>query len=326
MTHTVFFSWQSDTSPTEGRNLINNALNRAVQSVSTDTTVEDAIRELTVDKDTQGVPGYPPIVDTIFEKIDTAAIFVADLTFVGRRSDGRPTPNPNVLIEYGYALKSLGYRRIIPVMNTAYGIPDANNLPFNLRHLRHPIQYKCPVESQQVERTGVRDSLTKTLAAATRLILEDPMFLDAIKPPVPAKPHPHDLELLREVRAIFTPPLQTFLVRHHFRTPYRHRILSPLHEMVDDWVGPAHRFHDAQVQVAFGHLLTATTKLVELVGERIFADDRNVEIGTPLTDQDRASEISETTRMGIRALNQAAKELAMELGKFENIARTRLEI
>jgi hypothetical protein len=38
-------------------------------------------------------------VDTIFRKIDGTAIFVPDLTFVGKRADGRPTPNPNVLIE-----------------------------------------------------------------------------------------------------------------------------------------------------------------------------------------------------------------------------------
>jgi hypothetical protein len=67
--------------------------------IGEDTTVEEAIRQLTVDRDTKGVPGSPPIVDTIFRKIDGTAIFVPDLTFVGKRADGRPTPNPNVLIE-----------------------------------------------------------------------------------------------------------------------------------------------------------------------------------------------------------------------------------
>jgi hypothetical protein len=42
----------------------------------------------------------PPIFDTILKKIDGAGIFLADVTFVGTRLDGSPTPNPNVLIEY----------------------------------------------------------------------------------------------------------------------------------------------------------------------------------------------------------------------------------
>jgi Molybdopterin-binding domain of aldehyde dehydrogenase len=50
-------------------------------------------------------------VETIFRKIDKAAAFVPDLTLVSERRDGRPTPNPNVLIEYGWALKSLGHGR-----------------------------------------------------------------------------------------------------------------------------------------------------------------------------------------------------------------------
>jgi hypothetical protein len=37
-------------------------------------------RELTVDSDTQGVAGHPPIVETIFNKIDGACMFVADMT------------------------------------------------------------------------------------------------------------------------------------------------------------------------------------------------------------------------------------------------------
>src|SRR5690349_11347928 len=109
MKHTIFFSWQLDTQPTAGRNLIERALNRALTTIAADTTLEEAVRELAVDKDTLNVPGSPPIVETILKKIDAAAVFVPDLTFVGTRKNGRPTPNPNVLVEYGYALKSLGH-------------------------------------------------------------------------------------------------------------------------------------------------------------------------------------------------------------------------
>jgi hypothetical protein len=40
----------------------------------------------------------------------------------------RPTPNPNVLIEYGWALKSLTYNSIVPLMNTFYGEPKPEDL------------------------------------------------------------------------------------------------------------------------------------------------------------------------------------------------------
>jgi len=121
---TVFYSWQADTSTLVGRNLIERALEKALGELNKGDEVEEAQREeLAVDRDTMGVAGSPPIVQTIFDKIDRAAVFVPDLTFVGKRLDDRPTPNPNVLIEYGWALKSLTHSRIVPVMNVAFGAP-----------------------------------------------------------------------------------------------------------------------------------------------------------------------------------------------------------
>jgi hypothetical protein len=142
MPHTIFFSWQSDTPPHIGSDFVEEALGLAALRLAEDAKIERAIRDegLMVDRDTQGVPGVPPIVDTIFDKIDAATIFVPDLTFVGKRMDRRPTPNPNVLVEYGWALKALRYARIVPVMNVAFGEPTAATMPFDMRHLRHP---KC---------------------------------------------------------------------------------------------------------------------------------------------------------------------------------------
>ena len=139
---TAFFSWQRDTSTTEGRNFVERALESAIAVVAADLTLQEAVREgLEIDRDTMGVAGHPPIVETIFRKIEAAAVFVPDLTFVGRRLDGRPMPNPNVLIEYGYALRSLSHSRIVAVMNSAHGRPD-EDMPFNMKHLRWPLIYK----------------------------------------------------------------------------------------------------------------------------------------------------------------------------------------
>jgi hypothetical protein len=141
---------------------------------------------LLIDRDTRGVPGSPPIVDTIFRKIDQAAVFVPDLTFVGNRIDGRPTPNPNVLIEYGWALKSLSHVRIVPIMNVAFGTPNAESMPFDMRHLRNPITYDCPEDADDETRKRVREALANDLESAIRDVFESVEFKNSLpKPPGP---------------------------------------------------------------------------------------------------------------------------------------------
>jgi hypothetical protein len=115
-------------------------------------------------------------VETIFRKIDNAAVFVPDLTFVGTRPDGRPTPNPNVLIEYGWALKSLTHARIVPVMNISFGEPTAESMPFDMRHLRNPITYHCSDDLSDAERRQSREKLTKDLEHAVRAVFESDEF------------------------------------------------------------------------------------------------------------------------------------------------------
>jgi hypothetical protein len=196
--HTVFFSWQSDTPPKIGRNFIERALIDANDKLIEDLTVLPAIRDagMAVDRDTRGIAGSPPIVDEIFKKIDKAFAFVADVTFVGTRLDGRPTPNPNVLLEYGWALKSRGYYTIITVMNTAYGEPSDQTLPFNMKHLRWPIAYCLPEGADDATKQKVRAGLAVALKGALRAIVDSDEFKATIpKPPeVPAfnELHPVD--------------------------------------------------------------------------------------------------------------------------------------
>src|SRR5580698_8819927 len=171
MSKTIFFSWQSDTARREGRNLIEKALTAAISRIAEDVKLEEAVREgLTLDKDTQGVSGSPPIFTTILEKIDLAAIYVPDLTFVGKNLDGEPIPNPNVLIEYGWALKSLGHKRIVAVMNEAHGAPTRESLPFDLAQVRYPITYNVPDDAPDTLRREERKKLSETLEIALRAV------------------------------------------------------------------------------------------------------------------------------------------------------------
>jgi hypothetical protein len=187
--HTIFFSWQNDTPPKSGRNFIERALTAAKAELIEDLTVEPAIRDAgwIIDRDTRGVSGSPPIVDEIFKKIDKAAAFVADVTFVGKRLDGRPSPNPNVLLEYGWALKSRGYYTIIPVMNSAYGEPSDQTLPFNMKHLRWPITYFLPEDADDATKQKVRAELAAILKVALKAVVDSDEFKASL-PKVPEVP------------------------------------------------------------------------------------------------------------------------------------------
>lgn len=194
MTRHLFFSWQGDTPNKVGRNFLRAVLENVCKEIATETTLDEAARELTVDSDTKGVAGQPPIVETILKKIDAAAVIVADMTLTGVRRDTRPTPNPNVLIEYGWALKSLGYSRVISVMNTAYGEPSSENLPFDLAHHRWPMQYSLPEDATPDVIADEKRRLTRDLKKAvieslatlpTSAIAASPAFSEA-----PAKDGP----------------------------------------------------------------------------------------------------------------------------------------
>ena len=72
-----------------------------------------------LDRDTPGVPGAPAITDTIFSKIAVADVFIADVTITNPDTLLRKTANPNVLVELGFAISTLGWDRILLVQNIA---------------------------------------------------------------------------------------------------------------------------------------------------------------------------------------------------------------
>lgn len=104
MRRIVFYSWQSDLPNSTNRGFIQRALESAAASIAGDDTV--AV-EPVVDRDTQVVAGSPDIAATIFAKIAAADVVVVDVSIINKATGGRPTPNPNALIELGYHTKRL---------------------------------------------------------------------------------------------------------------------------------------------------------------------------------------------------------------------------
>jgi len=163
---TVFYSWQSDRPSKVCRDFISRALDDAVTRL--------AVRrgfEITVDSDTRGVPGTPPVNQTILDKIEACDVFLADMTFVAVTDGGKRTPNPNVMAEYGYALKDKGTKRIILAMNTAFG--PATELPFDLHHLRHPAGYAVDDAMADGARRDTRARFSAQLELALEVVVDD---------------------------------------------------------------------------------------------------------------------------------------------------------
>ena len=174
MAFTVFFAWQSDRPNNLCRGLIRHALDEAASQLNEQLNIEDADREVQIDQDTQGVAGSPPITDTILEKIRNCDAFVSDLTFIPTGDGLRTTPNPNVLVEYGYALHAKSDQRIIGVFNDAFGAPV--DLPFDLRHKRWPFQFHAPdngdSDEAQTSRRAARQQLARMLTGAIEAIID----------------------------------------------------------------------------------------------------------------------------------------------------------
>jgi len=180
MPYTVFYAWQMDRDKKLNRWFIHRAAKNAITSVVAGLELEDApavedaerretdpdeSAEIELDHDTKGEPGTPAIAETILNKIENCGVFIADVTLVGEveTADGRKkkTPNGNVLIELGAAIKSVGWERIILVMNRAFG--SAEDLPFDLKHRAIRVGYELE-RSDDPEKTKKCAELTKQLA------------------------------------------------------------------------------------------------------------------------------------------------------------------
>ena len=159
----VFFSWQKTLPNATNRGLIEGALEKALEKLG------DIAIDPTLDRDTIDVAGSPDIISTILDKIDKAAVFVADVSIVTPAEFDKPTPNPNVLLELGYALRALGPARIILVVNEHYGAVDT--LPFDLRGRRILPYRSAPDDSDRAtpRRKLVEvfeDGIRRSIAAA----------------------------------------------------------------------------------------------------------------------------------------------------------------
>jgi len=160
----LFYAWQSDTEAKYNRSFIGKRL----EILSRQAPIKLGLPEgLIIDRDTQDVPGTPEITPTILNKISKSAVFVADVSFVGEgftpdeNGVKKKLPNPNVLLELGYAFGALGPDRTVLVMNSHYGVPEEQ--VFDLRNRRFGVRYSL---HQASDRELVKAKLESDLSIA----------------------------------------------------------------------------------------------------------------------------------------------------------------
>lgn len=156
MKRTIFYSWQSDLPNNSNRGFIEACINQAIKEIN---KVVPFKLEISIDRDTQNEHGTPNILESIFKKIDRSKIFIADISIINSGSNDRKCPNPNVLVELGYAARVLGWERIICLYNTDYG--KVEDLPFDLRQ-RRPIQYSL----KNSDKAKIKKSISKIISAS----------------------------------------------------------------------------------------------------------------------------------------------------------------
>ncbi len=191
----VFWSWQSDHDADISHYFVRDALNDAIKTLKEPSALEepsdtDRRMQLHLDHDTKGKTGWVDITVAIFDKIEAAGVFIADVTPVaeskskldkdGKEVGLRPIMNPNVAVELGYALKALDWPKIIPIMNTAYGSVD--RMPFDVdRSRRWAVTYNLKQGASKDEIKDVRKKLADEFAYALKSYLSAPVSQPAFE-------------------------------------------------------------------------------------------------------------------------------------------------
>lgn len=152
----IFYSWQSDLPSNKNRSFIESCIKQAIKLVY---EKQKDISEINLESDSRNEIGTPDLSDSIFNKIDCCDIFIADISLINPKTNERITPNPNVMIELGYAAKALGWSNILCIYNVEFG--KLEELPFDIRQ-RKPITYNTTKE-KAYEKLNLTKSISESI-------------------------------------------------------------------------------------------------------------------------------------------------------------------
>ena len=232
---TVFYSWQSDLPKETNQGIIQGAIRIASNNLENEFKKTDL--HIIIDKATSNLPGSPHIPSAIFDKISSADAFICDITTINKEAietiknlqategrtkpqEVRTVPNPNVMIELGYAIALLGWERIIMLFNTSYG--DLKDAPFDIVGNRITDYHLSPktedVNEKQLQ--GNQKQLSEKIHEALKLIIEK----SPNKPRYKVEITPEEIKRNRDISTIKT-ILETIhipsLKNHINEAPYK---------------------------------------------------------------------------------------------------------
>jgi hypothetical protein len=212
---TVFYSWQSDLPKETNQGIIQGAIRIASNKLEHEFKETDL--HIIIDEATSNLPGSPHIPSAIFDKISSADAFICDITTINKEAietiknlqategrtkpqEVRTVPNPNVMIELGYAIALLGWERIIMLFNTSYG--DLKDTPFDIVVNRITGYHLSPKTEDVTEKQlqGNQKQLSQKIHEALKLIIEK----SPKKPRYKAELTPEEMKRNRDVSTIKT--------------------------------------------------------------------------------------------------------------------------
>jgi hypothetical protein len=179
----LFWSWQSETPPRIGRVFVRDALRDALEQLKIAADIDEPERDATkIDHDPERISGGVGLLRAILRSIDAAAVFVADVSAVGKigsgtdmqpENAGNKLINSNVALEVGYALRALSEQKLIMVFNAHYGWQD--ELPFDVRNQDDALVYTLTQNAGRPEIESERKKLTARLVIAIDRCLQEPV-------------------------------------------------------------------------------------------------------------------------------------------------------
>ncbi len=163
----IFFSWQMTTDAKYNKYFILDCIEKSVKKLKNKPELNGV--EFEIQEGISGESGSVQLASKIMdERIPNCDIFIADLSIINHnfpdtipveiqdslRESVKPTPNSNVLLEYGVAYKSIQEERIIGIINGTLGSLKENQdlLPFDIKHLRFPLEYKYSPKENDKEK------------------------------------------------------------------------------------------------------------------------------------------------------------------------------
>jgi len=166
----IFWSWQSDHDGKISRFFIRNCFNDAIKNISDELELETHERP-ELDHDVKDVDGPAVIIDSITNKIDSSDHFIADITPIARTDKGKAVPNPNVMIELGYALATMEVNEITLIANTHY-YRGPDDLPFDLKGRTGVKTYELSPTASSTEIKRAKKTQTKRLERILKRAVE----------------------------------------------------------------------------------------------------------------------------------------------------------